>query len=261
MGYASDLVCRIDNATVTLTNLTFNVGYRCTGALAIVTNQATVSSAKGVQMGGTSTQTSVDARLVVADGGSLVVPNGQTVSIGRDYSRGATLELNNGQVQTGYVELGGYSSPVGTCSNSVLHVSGADSLLKATSVLTYGTRHTMLVRYGARLEFAVPRDGFTQTPVQLVPGPLVTAHSQIAGYEDVPNTLFVDADAWAKAHPGETITLIASGGDSSAGFAELIANATLPFTNPDRICTLSISADNKSLLLTAPRERGTILYV
>ncbi len=261
MGYASNLTLRVDNATVTLTNKVFDIGYRCANSLVVVSNNAVVSAAKGVQMSGNVTAPSVNGKLIVADGGSVLVPSGQTISIGRDYSRNARMELNNGQVETGYVEVGGYSSPVGACSNSLLRISGTESRLKATSVLTYGTRHGMLFRYGARMEIVVPQDGFAQTPIQLTQGSLVTARSEISGYEDVPNTLFVDADAWAKAHPGETITLISCGRESAAGFAELIANATLPTSNPDRLCTLSVTADNKSLLLTAPRERGTVLCI
>ena len=256
----------MDNASLTNTpsdsNHYVSIGRAATGSSLVVTNNATLHPMQNIYVGDSYNEAthSSTCSLVVADGGSVVLPSDKSIEVGRCYAIGTVLEVNGGNVNAPFIRVGGYSSPAGTSSNNVLRVAGADASIVVTAK-HYTDGHGLTVRYGGRIEFTIPGEGFSQTPVQLTQGAFTTARSSIAGYEDVPNRIVVNAEDWARRHPGETITLMQCARDSSAGFAELLANATFPVVNPDRACTLSVSVDHKSLLLTSPRERGTVMIV
>ncbi len=205
-----------------------------------------------------------DITVKIVDGGEISASG--AVSLGQSTGTRTVLELDNGKLMvTGVVA---YATSKGGSSNGVLRIKGPKSCL-----ITHGNGFTYFdkrengsdiqvgnsglgIRFGVRVEFTIPEDGFEQVPIQVTQGK-VFANCKA----DNPNRLIIDAQEWAVKHPKETITLIHANMDSKSALQGLVDNAEFIGGNASKRCVLNISEDGKILSLTSPTPVGTMMIV
>lgn len=118
-----------------------------------------------------------------------------------------------------------------------------------------GTDIRMTDGVAARICFSVPTNGFAATP--LTANTLTFVERGEGNPDNGPAQVVIDAREWKRANPRAVQELVRLTTANAGGLARLIRGAKIS----GRGCTLAVSADGKSVVLTAPEEQGLMLIV
>ena len=191
--------------------------------------------------------------ITVCDGASLSTP--QAAKIGHqawqyDYFFGdSALVVDNGMASFGSLEIGSFAR----YSNNCVRVVGPASRVEVAGTAAFN--------YGATVAFAIPEvgyhgaDGAARAPVQAKYFTTRTAEGCR------PVALELKTKAFDVARPKASVTLLqAEDANNEEAFAVLRAGVVWA-DNPADHGELSVSADGRALVYTAPARRGLVFTV
>ena len=269
----------VDNATIRGLSAGLNgapplcIGARAPGSELLVSNHSVISqlSNKNVGVGYANGYTSVSNRMVLSSGSHLAATNAP-MELSRFQASCSEMVVDDAKVDVKNVIVGAYSKVkvngveyAGGGSNNLFRVAGAAPLVRCFGVgQTSGTSaHAALVlNYHSTLQFDVPAAGWASAPIVLDTGKVASLREgEVPGVGALPNRLVVNARQWARDNPKKTIVLVQAGRDSSEGFNDLISCAEFDIEKPSLRPVLSVSADGRQLLLTAPSYPATTVIL
>ena len=111
---------------------------------------------------------------------------------------------------------------------------------------------------GSQVRFVLPEDGFAVAPVSVAGGVSIIADEN--DYAVDPVRLVIDANAFGKKHPKETVTLIECATASAESLQRLADNLVFARTL-DRFQGKVTVADGKRLVYTAPAKLGVTIVI
>ena len=162
------------------------------------------------------------------------------------------LNVSNATVKCGTLSLGQKMANT-IASNACLTVSGATPSITLSST----SAESFKVRMGSQVRFILPEDGFAATPINVSKGG-VSIVADENDYAVDPVRLVIDANAFGKAHPQESVTLIECATASAESLQRLADNLVFVDTSDRRQGTVSVVGGTK-LVYTAPPRMGMII--
>ena len=138
---------------------------------------------------------------------------------------------------------------VGTVSNPQLRIKGENARVLV------GKDIRILDGIGAEIRYTVPTNGFAATPLTAA---TLSVHDRSTSYvPTAPARFYVDAKDWKRAHPEESQTLLTLTTANKEGLERLVSKSKVRGAH----CTLSVTDDGKSVVVTAPPLSGLTLIV
>jgi len=233
----------------------------------ILTNHTVCTGYGYGHVGGRQNETfSCSNRIEIVDG-SLLEMNGFEYGTSRtcdglivSFSRGSSdnvLYVKDGTYIGRFLRIGNTGATETSCgTNNILHIAGTCPLVKTTAQHNQWNL-SMQFASGSILRFDIGRDGYENVPIQ-VGGTLVASRPEIEPFNTLSNRLEIAARDFDREHPNERLVLIETSRDSAAAFQELIGNSRFSSSHPG---TLSIENSGKSLVYTAPKKVGSVIYI
>ena len=222
-----------------------------TNALLVVTNNAVVEITHKLLFSGPST-------VKVCDGGKLYCSVSNFEMVFGYNSGNSVLEVDNGTVDAPWLKFGASSS---ARQNTHLYVKGPLSYVKANQQKEWGYNSGFKFTAGATMHFDIPSEGY-HTTEGVARAPVYSAGWLLdtSPTEGNPIKLSLKTRAFDRVHPQESVTLIQCHDASKEALETLAANVTFVDSarNPG---VVSVSADNKSLVYTAPPAKGLMLIL
>ena len=160
----------------------------------------------------------------------------------------ATL-TNKYNLALGFSKSWGSWVEIGPVSNPQLRIKGENARVLV------GEDLRILDGIGAEIRYTVPTNGFAATPLTAA---TLSVHDRDASYANVaPARFVIDAKDWKRAHPEETQTLLTLTTANKEGLERLVSKSKVHGSR----CTLAVTDDGKSVVVTAPPLRGLTLIV
>lgn len=283
----------VDNGTLEIgteksginnSGLTIGYGYNGNEAVhdiqLVVTNGGVVkASAKSVCIGAgnrkvTTGPGAFSNRILIAAGGSLLPVTEETsytIYVGAGSATSNRLDVVDGTVVCGSVQVGGYSSwgigdVLDYASNNVFRVAGSHpsvTLMGADNAFGVQYGGALNIYHGGVLRFEIGKDGYADTPIKITRGSVLTNQKTDhwgIHYTELPARLEIEADVFARNHPGTKVTLLSCAVASKSALEELVNNATIEGKAKYR-GTLTVESDNTKICYTTPKAPGLMMLL
>ena len=170
------------------------------------------------------------------------------------WSSFSRLNVSNATVKCGTLKMGQVMANT-IASNACISVEGA-----ASSVTISNTgSDAFKVRMGSQMRFILPENGFAAVPINVSKGG-VSIVADENDYAVDPVRLVIDANAFGKKHPQESVTLIECATASADSLQRLADNLVFVDTPEKRKGTVAVVGGTK-LVYTAPPPLGTKIIV
>lgn len=190
--------------------------------------------------------------LYVLDGAAATMTMALCIG-GRNYSTNSFVEVDNASLTNKYDLAFGCYNNWGTwrefqyVDNPQLRIKGTDA-----RVLVGGDLR-IIDGISAEIRYTVPTNGFATTPLT---ANTLSVHDRNSEYESRGSARFViDAKDWKVANPESSLTLLTLTTPNSAALQRLVGNATIHGSH----CSLRVTDDGRSVVLTAPPRSGFIM--
>ena len=225
-----------------------------TGATLTLQNNATFSAGEffvGVS-GEDASNNSTNNILNVLSGSTLNVTVLRVSQAGN--SSFGKVNVSNATVKCQQLLMGNFIKAGVINSNACLTVSGSAPSITLSST----SAEAFKVRMGSQLRFILPEDGFASAPISVSGGVSIVADEN--DYAVDPVRLVIDANAFGKKHPQESVTLIECATASAESLQRLANNLVFVDTLERRQGMVSVVGGTK-LIYTAPPPLGTMVTI
>ena len=165
------------------------------------------------------------------------------------------MNVSNATVKCQSLLMGNFIKAGVINSNACLTVSGTAPSI----ILSSTSAEAFKVRMGSQVRFVIPEDGFAAVPINVSKGG-VSIVADENDYAVDPVRLVIDANAFGKKHPQESVTLIECATASAESLQRLADNLVFVDT-PDRRKGMVAVVGGTKLVYTAPPPLGTKIIV
>ena len=165
------------------------------------------------------------------------------------------MNVSNATVKCQSLLMGNFIKAGVINSNACLTVSGTAPSI----ILSSTSAEAFKVRMGSQVRFVIPKDGFASAPITASKGG-VSIVADENDYAVDPVKLVIEADAFGKAHPQGTTTLIECATASAESLQRLADNLVFMDTPAWRKGKVSVIGGTK-LVYTAPPPAGMKIVV
>lgn len=164
------------------------------------------------------------------------------------------VNVSNATVKCQQLLMGNFIKAGVINSNAWLTVSGSAPSITLSST----SAEAFKVRMGSQVRFILPEDGFASAPISVSGGVSIVADEN--DYAVDPVRLVIDANAFGKKHPQESVTLIECATASADSLQRLANNLVFVDTLERRQGMVSVVGGTK-LVYTAPPPLGTTVTI